>query len=71
MDAISLQLAPVPPAIQGVLDALTAPGHAAYLVGGCVRDLLRGAGVDDFDITTSATPGDVLALFPNAIPIGL
>ncbi len=38
-------------------------GHEAYLVGGCVRDLLLGRRPKDFDVTTSATPEEVRALF--------
>ena len=55
-----------------VLQRLEAAGHQAYLVGGCVRDLLRGAEPHDMDITTSARPEEVLALFEGfAIPTGL
>lgn len=50
---------------------LTASGHRAVLVGGCVRDLLQGLPVNDFDVTTSAPAETSLALFPRAIPIGL
>jgi len=41
------------------------------LVGGCVRDTLRGASVDDFDVATSAPVETTLELFPQAVPIGL
>ncbi len=55
-----------------VLAALEAAGHQAYLVGGCVRDLLRGVLPHDYDITTSARPEETLALFDGfAIPTGL
>ena len=55
-----------------VLHRLEAAGHEAYLVGGCVRDLLRGVTPHDCDITTSARPEEVLALFAGfAIPTGL
>ena len=57
---------------QKVLQKLEAAGHEAYLVGGCVRDLLRGVTPHDCDITTSARPEAVLALFEGfAIPTGL
>ncbi|WP_080838761.1 CCA tRNA nucleotidyltransferase [Cohnella massiliensis] len=46
-------------------------GHTAYLVGGCVRDRLLGRKLHDIDIATSATPEQVIAMFPNAIPTGL
>ncbi len=38
----------------------------AYLVGGCVRDLLMGKDPKDFDITTNALPEDILKIFPEA-----
>jgi tRNA nucleotidyltransferase/poly(A) polymerase len=46
-------------------------GHEAVLVGGGVRDLLRGVAVSDFDVATAAPPEAVLALFPRAVPTGL
>ncbi len=46
-------------------------GHQAYIVGGCVRDLLLGAAPKDWDITTDAPPKKVLALFPKTYPTGL
>jgi len=55
-----------------VLARLEDAGHAAYAVGGCVRDLLRGAVPHDWDVTTSARPEEVMALFPGrCIPTGL
>jgi tRNA nucleotidyltransferase/poly(A) polymerase len=61
----------VPEPVRAVLAALRAAGHEAVLVGGCVRDLLLGAAVSDFDAATAAPPEAVLALFPRAVPIGL
>ncbi len=45
-------------------------GFTAYLVGGCVRDLLLGREPKDFDIATSATPGQVKRLFRNCRLVG-
>jgi len=45
-------------------------GYAAYLVGGCVRDLLLGREPKDFDVTTDAHPEDVRRLFKNCRLIG-
>ena len=53
------------------LETLKAGGHAAYPVGGCVRDLLLGREPGDVDICTSARPEEVMALFPRAVPTGL
>ncbi len=60
----------IPQPVRAVLEALEARGHEARLVGGCVRDLLRGVAVRDFDVATSAPVASVLALFPRAVPIG-
>ena len=61
----------VPAAIMHLLRRLHGAGHRAYLVGGCVRDLLRGVPVSDWDIATIARPEEVLKIFPFAIPTGL
>jgi poly(A) polymerase len=53
-----------------IVAALRGRGHSAYLVGGCVRDLLLGADPQDYDVSTSATPEQVLALYPNAQQVG-
>jgi len=50
--------------------ALRAQGHSAYLVGGCVRDLLLGREAADFDVATSATPQQVMQLFPQTYAVG-
>ncbi len=53
-----------------VVRRLTTSGHEAYLVGGCVRDLLVGHRPKDFDVATSARPEEVRALFRNSRIIG-
>jgi poly(A) polymerase len=53
-----------------VLVRLGQSGHEAFLVGGCVRDLLIGRTPKDFDIATSATPNQVRGLFRNCRLIG-
>jgi putative nucleotidyltransferase with HDIG domain len=45
-------------------------GYQALLVGGCVRDLLLGRTPVDYDVATDATPDQVMALFPDGIPVG-
>lgn len=52
-----------PPPVQTALDRLTQAGYEAYIVGGCVRDALRGASPHDWDCTTSAKPDAVCACF--------
>lgn len=46
-------------------------GFEAYLVGGCVRDLLLGRVISDYDICTSALPDEVMSLFSDTIPTGI
>ena len=53
-----------------VIQRLRRYDHAAYLVGGCVRDLLLGRKPKDFDVVTSATPNDIRRLFKNCRIIG-
>src|SRR6478736_2532735 len=53
-----------------VVQRLRRYDHAAYLVGGCVRDLMLGRKPKDFDVVTSATPNDIRRLFKNCRIIG-
>ena len=60
-----------PQYIKDILRKLEESGHRAYLVGGCVRDLLLDRLPHDWDICTSALPEEMLTIFPDAIPTGL
>ncbi|HKQ71384.1 MAG TPA: polynucleotide adenylyltransferase PcnB [Polyangiaceae bacterium] len=60
----------VDPDAQKVVRRLTRHGFEAYLVGGCVRDLLLDRRPKDFDIATDARPEDVRSLFRNSRIIG-
>ena len=53
-----------------MIDKLRRGGFEAYLVGGCVRDLLLGVVPKDFDVATDATPEDVRSVFPRVRLIG-
>lgn len=53
-----------------VLYRLNGAGYGAYLVGGCVRDLLLGRSPKDYDIATNARPDEVRSLFKNCRLIG-
>ena len=44
--------------------------HKAYLVGGCVRDLLLGRQPADYDVATDATPEEVMRIFPDTYAVG-
>ena len=56
----------IPADVLGIMEMLECSGHEAYLVGGCVRDLLLGRAPSDFDVTTDAVPDEVEELFASA-----
>ena len=53
-----------------ICDTLRRSGYQALLVGGCVRDLLLGREPIDYDVTTDATPEQVMTLFSESIAVG-
>ena len=53
-----------------IVQRLRDHGFKAYFVGGCVRDLVMGLDPKDYDITTDATPDQVMALFPDGLTVG-
>jgi poly(A) polymerase len=55
---------------RSIVQRLREAGHQAFFAGGCVRDALMGKTPHDFDIATSAHPGEVQALFPRTIAVG-
>lgn len=55
----------IPKEVSRVTKALKDAGFEAYLVGGCVRDLFMGRKPKDWDITTNATPEEIIPLFPK------
>lgn len=61
---------PVPAFPLEGLRRLHGAGHEAFLVGGCVRDLLLGRQPKDWDIATAALPDQIEALFAHTLPIG-
>jgi len=63
----------IPPGAEFIIDKLTRAGFPAYIVGGCVRDVLMGRVPEDWDITTRAYPEEIIkALRPlKVIPTGL
>jgi len=56
----------IPQQIQVILEKLEQTGFEAYLVGGCVRDLLMNKAPKDWDITTNARPKQIIKIFPDA-----
>lgn len=56
----------IPEYIKNVGNKLISNGYAAYLVGGCVRDLAAGKKPTDWDVSTSATPKEIQTIFPDS-----
>lgn len=56
----------IPEEVAGTAKTLEDKGFEAYLIGGCVRDLLLGIKPRDWDITTNATPEEIQKTFPNS-----
>ena len=61
----------IPREVFEVCDVLRRAGHRAWIVGGCVRDLLRGLEVSDWDLCTSAHPEQTKAGFKRVVLTGL
>jgi poly(A) polymerase/tRNA nucleotidyltransferase (CCA-adding enzyme) len=56
----------IPKELMIMLDNLESKGFESYLVGGCVRDIIRKVAPKDWDITTQATPEEIQAIFPDS-----
>ena len=61
----------IPKNAETILHILEKAGYEAYVVGGCVRDSILGRSPDDWDMTTSAKPEQVKALFHRTVDTGL
>ena len=61
----------IPSGAERILRALRDSGYEAYIVGGCVRDCLLGKEPADWDITTSARPEQVKAVFRKTVDTGI
>jgi len=61
----------LPKQVKQIIDTLQEQGYEAYAVGGCVRDAMLGKEPQDWDITTSALPKQVKALFRRTIDTGI
>jgi putative nucleotidyltransferase with HDIG domain len=57
----------IPAAVNDLLAALWSAGHAAYVVGGSLRDTLLGREPEDWDLATAARPEETQALFPGSV----
>jgi poly(A) polymerase/tRNA nucleotidyltransferase (CCA-adding enzyme) len=56
----------IPREVLGVVEKLKENGFEAYIVGGCVRDFLRGVEPEDWDVTTNAKPEEIMNIFPRS-----
>lgn len=61
----------LPQHVKQIIETLEMAGHEAYAVGGCVRDSILGRTPEDWDITTSAQPGQVKRLFGHTVDTGI
>jgi tRNA nucleotidyltransferase (CCA-adding enzyme) len=68
---VNLDLTQVPPAALELCARLREKGKRAWIVGGCVRDVLLGREVNDWDVCTDALPAETMRIFPRAIPTGI
>lgn len=61
----------LPEKVKFIIDTITDAGYEAYAVGGCIRDSILGRTPNDWDVTTSATPEQVKALFRRTVDTGI
>lgn len=59
--------AAIPAAVEDLLGTIRAAGHAAYVVGGSLRDVVLGREPADWDLASEALPEEIVALFPDAV----
>jgi tRNA nucleotidyltransferase (CCA-adding enzyme) len=69
--AAGIDIAAVPRDVLDLCERLRSKGKRAWIVGGCVRDVLRGREANDWDVATDARPEELLRVFPRAIPTGI
>ncbi|HEX8796250.1 MAG TPA: HD domain-containing protein [Polyangiaceae bacterium] len=67
----TVDLAHVPADVLALCERLRSRGKRAWIVGGCVRDMLLGRAANDWDVATDARPNELLGIFPKAIPTGI
>lgn len=66
-----VDIAAVPRDVLDLCERLRSRGRRAWIVGGCVRDLIVGRPASDWDVATDARPHELLSIFPQAIPTGI
>src|SRR5438445_11165387 len=63
-------MSPMEKTARDIAEHLRAADHIAYFAGGCVRDMVRGLAVKDFDVATDATPNIVQKIFSHTYAVG-
>ncbi|MDI3286247.1 CCA tRNA nucleotidyltransferase [Polyangium sp. 15x6] len=71
MEGVAHLIEKVPEDVLGICRRLRDNGKRGWIVGGCVRDLLRGEPAKDWDVATDARPEEVMRMFRKVIPTGL
>jgi tRNA nucleotidyltransferase (CCA-adding enzyme) len=71
VETVKIDRAKIPGEVISVVRRLQEAGYEAYLVGGCVRDLVMDAEPGDYDVATNARPDEVVRLFPRTAPTGM
>jgi tRNA nucleotidyltransferase (CCA-adding enzyme) len=71
MTTAAIDLERVPRDVLALCERLRSQGKRAWIVGGCVRDLLLDRLANDWDVATDARPAELLRIFPRAIPTGI
>ncbi|MBQ8822841.1 MAG: polynucleotide adenylyltransferase, partial [Lachnospiraceae bacterium] len=61
----------LPEKVKFIIETITTAGFEAFAVGGCIRDSILGRNPADWDITTSAKPEQVKALFAKTFDTGI
>lgn len=61
----------IPSKVLFIIDTLNSKGYKAYAVGGCVRDSLIKRTPSDWDLSTDASPQDIIDIFPRTVPTGI
>lgn len=61
----------IPKEIEYIIENIENNGYEAYIVGGCVRDILMSIKPHDYDVTTSASPEKITEIFDKTIPTGI
>ncbi|MDR2802673.1 MAG: CCA tRNA nucleotidyltransferase [Treponema sp.] len=71
MNKLKINTLYVPSLLKEIAAVFNAHGKQVFLVGGAVRDMLRGSRIVDYDLASDAKPDEVMRMFPGVIPTGI